>query len=101
MIHFKRNVNSRLKAFIVRSIKSFAEFWLVFLETWMERIELVADSPSIQGLKNWNDDHTVEEMDENFSSTLSSYLNSFECKSEDKIQFLDEVAKSVEKEIEF
>ena len=39
-------------------------------------------------------------MNEKFSSTLSSYLKSFECKSEDKIQFLDEFAKNIEKDME-
>ena len=60
----------------------------------------MADSPSIQGFKQWNDDHINEEVDEIFSLSLSSYLKSFECKSKDKIQFLDEVAKNIEKDIE-
>ena len=47
-----------------------------------------------------NNDHINEEVDENFSLSLSSNLKSFECKSEDKIQFVDEVAKNIEKEIE-
>ena len=66
----------------------------------MEITKLVVESPSIQGFKQWNDDHTNEEVDENFSLSLSSYLKSFECKSKDKIQFLDEFAKNIEKEIE-
>ena len=46
----------------------------MFLEEWIDRTEMVADSPSIQGFKQWNDDHTNEEVDENFSLSLSSYL---------------------------
>ena len=47
-----------------------------------------------------NNDHTNEEVDENFSLSLSSNLKSFECKSEDKFKFVDEVAKNIEKDIE-
>lgn len=46
------------------------------------------------------DDHINEEIDENFSLSLSSYLKTFECKTEDKMKFLDEVAKNIEKDIE-
>ena len=66
----------------------------------MEKINLVVDSHSIQGFKQWNDDRTNEEVDENFSLALFSYLKSFECKSDDKIQFLDEFSKNIEKDIE-
>ena len=31
---------------------------------------------------------------------MSSYLKSFECKTKDKMKFLDEVAKNIEKDIE-
>ena len=47
-----------------------------------------------------NNDHTNEELGEIFSLSLSSDLKSFECKSKDKIQFVDEVAKNIEKNIE-
>ena len=46
-----------------------------------------------------NNYHTNEEVNENFSLSLSSNLKSFECKSEDKIQFVYEVAKNIEKDI--
>ena len=39
-------------------------------------------------------------MGENFSLSLFSNLKSFECKSKFKIQFVDEVAKKIEKYIE-
>jgi hypothetical protein len=39
-------------------------------------------------------------LEENFSSVLSSYLKSCKCSSKDKIQFLDEFVKDIEKEIE-
>ena len=62
----------------------------------MEKTDLVADSLSIQGFKQWNDDHNNEEVDEILSSAFSSYINSFECsKSEDKIEFLDEFSKNI------
>ena len=47
-----------------------------------------------------NNDHTNEEVDENLSLSLSYNLNSFEFKLEDTIQFVDEVAKNIEKYIE-
>ena len=47
-----------------------------------------------------NNDHTNEEVGENFSLSLSSNLKSFECNSEVKIKFVDEVAKNIEKDIE-
>ena len=75
---FQGKCKQWIENFHVRSIKSFAEFWLIFVETWMERTELVENSPSIQGFKQWNDDHTNEEVDEIFSLSLSSYLKSLE-----------------------
>ncbi|WP_208081324.1 hypothetical protein, partial [Bacteroides uniformis] len=47
-----------------------------------------------------NNDHTNEEVGEIFSLSLSSSLKSFECKSEVKIQFVDEFSKNIEKGIE-
>ena len=41
----------------------------------------------------------MKKMGENFSLSLSSNLKSFECKSVDKIQFVDEVAENIEKDI--
>ena len=43
---------------------------------------------------------TDEEINENFSSLLSSYLKSSSCNSESKVIFLEEFATYVEKEIE-
>ena len=99
-VSFQGKCKQWIESFPVKSIKSFADFWLMFLEEWIERTELVANSPSIQGFKQWNDDHINEEIDEKFSLFLSSYLKSFECKTKDKIKFLDEVAKNIEKDIE-
>ena len=48
---FQGKCKQWIESFPVRSIKLFAYFWLIFLETWMERTELVVDYPSIQGLK--------------------------------------------------
>lgn len=72
----------------------------MFLEEWIDRTELVVDSPSIQVFKKWYDDHINEEVDDNSSLSLSYYLKSFECKSKDKIQFFDEYANKIEKDIE-
>ena len=83
-----------------KSIKSFQDLWLMFLEEWIDRSELVADSLSVEGFKQWNNDHSREETNESFSLSLSSYLKSFNCKSEDKMKFFDEFAKDIEKEIE-
>jgi hypothetical protein len=65
-----------------------------------ENIEFVAAPVSIQGFREWNDMYIDDEVDENFSSFLSSYLNSCKCSSEDKIHFLDEFAKDIEKDLE-
>ena len=43
---------------------------------------------------------TDEEIDENFSSLLSSYLKSSSCNSESKVIYLEELTKYIEKLIE-
>jgi hypothetical protein len=83
---FQGKCRSWDEGFPARSIRSFSSFWLIFLETWMEKTEFVATHVSIQGFKEWNDMYTNDEVDENFSSFLSSYLKSCKCSSEDKIQ---------------
>ena len=89
-----------IESFPIKSVKSFQDLWLMFLEEWIDRSEVVANSPSVEGFKQWNDDHINEEIGENFSLSLSSYLKSFDCKAEDKMKFLDEVAKDIKKDIE-
>ena len=64
---FQGKCKQWIENFPVRSIKSFVEFWLMFLDEWIERTNLVEKSPSIQGFKQWNDDHINEEIDGNFS----------------------------------
>ena len=66
----------------------------------MEKTEFRADSLSIKNFKEWSDMSIDEEIDENFSSILSSYLNSSSCNSESKVIFLKEFAAYIEKEIE-
>ena len=66
----------------------------------MEKTKFAVAPISIQGFKEWNDMYTDEEIDENFSACLSSYLKSCKRSSDDKIQFLDEFAKDIEKELE-
>ena len=97
---FQGKCKQWIESFPAKSIKSFEDFWFMFLEEWIDRSDLVANSPSIQGFKQWNDDHINEEIDENFSLSLSSYLKSFECKTKYKMKVLDEVAKDIEKDIE-
>ena len=89
-----------VESFPVKSIKSFQDFWLMFLEEWIDRSEEVANSPSVEGFKQWNNDHSKEETNESFSLSLSSYLKSFDCKAEDRMRFLVEFAEDPEKEIE-
>ena len=74
----------------VGSIRSLTDFWIVFLKTWMEKIEFRAESLSIQNFREWNDMYTDEEIDENFSSLLSSYLMSSSCKLESKVILFEE-----------
>ena len=61
---------------------------------------MVADSLSVEGFKQWNNDHSREETNESFSLSLSSYIKSLDCKAEDRMRFLDEFAEDLEKEIE-
>ena len=89
-----------IESFPAKSIKSFEDFWYMFVEEWIDRSDVVANSPSVQGFKQWNDHHTNDEIDEIFSLFLSSYLKTFDCKTEDKMKFLDEFAKDIEKDIE-
>ena len=63
----------------------------------MEKTEFRVDSLSIKNFKEWSDMSIDEEIDENFSSILSSYLMS---NSEFKVIFLKEFAAHIEKEIE-
>ena len=81
----------------VGSIKSSIVFWIIFLKTWMEKIEFRAYSLSIKNFKEWSD-MSIDE--ENFSSILSSYLKSSSCNSESKVIFLKEFVAYIEKEIE-
>ena len=66
----------------------------------MENTEFRVDSLSIKNFREWSDMSTDEEIDEKFSSILSSYLKSSSCKSESKVIFLEEFAKYIENEIE-
>ena len=97
---FQGKCKQWVESFPAKSIKSFEDLCLMFLEEWIDRSDAVANSPSIQGFKQWNNDHSNGETNENFSLSLYSYLKSFECKAEDKMKFLDEVAEDIEKEIE-
>ena len=66
----------------------------------MEKTEFRADSLSNKYFREWNNMCTDEEIDDNFSSLLSSYLKSISCNSESKVIFLKEFAAHIEKEIE-
>lgn len=97
---FQGKCKQWIESFPAKSIKSFEDFWCMFVDEWIDRSEVLASSLSVQGFKRWNNDHINEEIGQSFSLSLSSYLKSFECKSEDKMKFLDEVAKDIEKDIE-
>ena len=86
-----------IESFPIKSVKSFQDLWLMFLEEWIDRSEVVADSPSVEGFKQWNNDHSREETNESFSLYLSSYIKSLDCKAEDRMRFLDEFAEDLEK----
>ena len=63
----------------------------------MKKTKFREDSPSIKNFKEWSDMSIDEEIDENFSSILSSYLMS---NSVFKVIFLKEFAAHIEKKIE-
>jgi hypothetical protein len=73
---FQGKCRSWAESLPLKSIRSITTFWVVFLETWMEKVEFVADSPSIQGFREWNNMCIDDEGDENFPAFLSSYLKS-------------------------
>ena len=58
---------------------------------------LLRNGPKFSG--EWNYMCIDEEIDENFSSLLSSYLKSSSCNSESKVIFLEEFSKYIENEI--
>lgn len=60
----------------IRYIKSFVDLWHIFLETWMEKEEFEIEVAFIQGFREWEDLYIDDEVDEKFSSPLSSYLKS-------------------------
>ena len=97
---FQGKCKQWIESFPAKSIKSFEDFWLMFLEEWIDRSDVMENSPSIQDFKQWNNDHSNGETNENFSLSLSSYLKSFECKAEDKMKFFDKVAEDIEKDNE-
>ena len=66
----------------------------------MEKTEFRAESLFIQNFRELNNMGTDEEVDENFSSLLSSYLKSSSCNSESKFIFLKEFATYIEEKIE-
>ena len=99
LIRFKANVENGLKV-PIRSIKSFADFWHIFLETWMEKEEeFKIEVPSFQGFREWEDMCTNDEVDENFASSLSSYLKSCRCSHEVKLNFLQEFVIKIEENL--
>jgi hypothetical protein len=92
---FQGKCRSWAKGFPTRSIRTITTFWVLFLETWMEE-DFLEKSPSIQGFIEWNNMCIDDEGDEKFPEFFSSYLKSYKCSSEAKIQFLDEFSKDIE-----
>ena len=66
----------------------------------MEMTEFTVAPLSIQGFKEWNEMYTDEEIDENFSACLSSYLKSCQYESEAKIEFLESFTDKIMKDID-
>ena len=94
---FQGKCRKWIEGFPIRSINSFVDFWHIFLETWMEKEEeFKIEVPSIQGFREWEDMHMDDEVDENFASSLSSYLKSCRCSHEVKLNFLQEFAIKIE-----
>ena len=94
---FQGKCRKWIEGFPIRSIKSFAYFLHIFLETWMEKEEeFKIEVPSIQGFREWEDMCTNNDVDENFTSSLSSYLKSCRCSHEVKLNFLPEFAIKIE-----
>jgi len=83
-----------------KSIRSFLVFWVIFLETWMEKTEFATYYVCIPDFKEWKAMYTDDEVKEIFSSLLYSYLKSCKCSSTTKINFLEEFAKKLEKGLE-
>ena len=76
MIRFKGHVDNESKVFL-SDLLSHLQIFGIFLETWMEKEEeFEIEAASIQGFREWEDMCTNDEVDENFASSLSSYLKS-------------------------
>jgi len=89
---FQGKCRKWIEGFPIRSIKFFVDFWHIFLETWMEKEEeFKIEVPSIQGSREWEDMCMDDEVGENFSSSLSSYLKSCQCSHEVKLKFFTRV----------
>lgn len=61
--------------------------------------EFKIEAASIQGFKEWEDMCKDDEVDENFASYISYYLNSFRCSHEVKLNFLQDFAIKIEENI--
>jgi len=64
----------------------------------MEKTDFLVESLSIQEFTGWCSD---VEVGENFSSSLSFYLKWYKGNLENKIRFEDELARELEKYIEY
>jgi hypothetical protein len=83
-----------------KSIRSISGFWFVFLETWMGKIELVADLVFVEGFKEYFDMFDDDQIEEAFSNFLPMYLKSCKCSSKDKLSFLEQFVEKLENDLE-
>jgi hypothetical protein len=97
---FQEKCRSWDDGLLVKSIRYFSVFWVIFLETWMEKTEFTTDYVSIPDFTEWKAMYTDDEVKENFTSLLSSYLKSCKCSSTTKINILEEFAEKLEKDLE-
>jgi len=97
---FQGECRSWVDSLPAKSVRSFKDFWCIFLETWIEKTKFIVAPLSFQDFREWYDMYTDEEIDENFSAYLTSYLKSCQYESEAKIEFLESFADKLRKDID-
>jgi hypothetical protein len=83
-----------------KSIRSISGFCVVFLETWMEKPELVADHVFVEGFKEYFDMFDDDQIEESFSKKFPMYLKSCRCSYKDKLNLLEEFVEKIENDLE-
>jgi hypothetical protein len=78
-----------------KSIRSILGFWVVFLETWMEKPKLVPYHVYVKGFKEYFDMFDDDQIEEAFSNFVPMYLKSCRCSSKDNLNFLEEFVEKL------